>query len=76
MIEVVGFSLIVTGALGNATDRLRHGAVVDFIHPLFIDFPIFNVADSCITIGVIILVLYFIISGWKPEKAVDGDGEA
>ena len=41
------------GALGNIVDRLRHGYVVDFIHVPH--WPTFNVADSCITVGVIIL---------------------
>jgi len=49
--------LILGGALGNLIDRLRLGAVVDFVdvHPLI--FPwVFNVADSAITVGVIILL--------------------
>jgi signal peptidase II len=47
--------LLLGGALGNALDRIRHGAVVDFIKPSF--WPAFNVADSAITIGVVVLVL-------------------
>jgi signal peptidase II len=47
--------LIAGGALGNLIDRLRIGAVTDFIK--FPDWPAFNVADSAITIGVVILVL-------------------
>ncbi|HUG16287.1 MAG TPA: signal peptidase II [Thermomicrobiales bacterium] len=42
------------GALGNITDRYRHGYVVDFID--FPRFPTFNVADSAITIGVVLLI--------------------
>jgi signal peptidase II len=47
--------LVAGGALGNLIDRLRIGAVTDFIK--FPDWPAFNVADSAITIGVVILVL-------------------
>ena len=47
--------LLLGGALGNALDRIRRGAVVDFIKPSF--WPAFNVADSAITIGVVVLVL-------------------
>lgn len=54
----LGLGLILAGAVGNLLDRLQHGAVVDFI--LFYRgawaFPAFNVADSCITVGVIVLL--------------------
>ncbi len=50
--------LILTGAVGNAIDFCLHGHVIDFIHFTFwgYTFPIFNVADSCITIGVLSLL--------------------
>jgi signal peptidase II len=47
--------LIAGGALGNVIDRLRVGAVTDFIK--FPDWPAFNLADSAITIGVVLLIL-------------------
>jgi signal peptidase II len=52
--------LVVTGAIGNAVDYCLYGHVIDFIHFTFwgYRFPIFNVADSCITIGVICLLLF------------------
>jgi signal peptidase II len=50
------------GALGNLIDRIRYGHVVDFISVG--NFPVFNVADSCITIGVVILLL----GVWLQEK--------
>jgi signal peptidase II len=52
-------ALIFGGALGNVIDRLRIGHVVDFIHAHFNDhhFPAFNVADSAITIGAVLLLL-------------------
>jgi signal peptidase II len=46
--------LLLGGALGNLADRARDGAVIDFIDP--IAWPAFNVADSCIVIGVVVLL--------------------
>jgi signal peptidase II len=52
-------SLILGGALGNVIDRLLHGYVVDFIqlHAAGRYFPSFNVADSAITLGAVLLIL-------------------
>ena len=53
----LALSLILGGALGNVIDRIRFGAVVDFVqwHMAGYYFPAFNVADSAITIGAILL---------------------
>ena len=51
----VGFALVVAGALGNVADRLARGYVVDFIHVW--RWPVFNVADVCIVLGLIALGL-------------------
>ena len=50
----IGIGFIVGGALGNIIDRIHYGAVVDFLdfHAAGYHFPTFNVADTCITIGV------------------------
>ena len=74
---VTAIGLVMGGALGNVIDRIRFGYVVDFI-----DFSgtgvfpwVFNVADSAITIGVILLILDSLISerpakvGAAPEKS-------
>ena len=52
-LEGAAYGLILAGALGNLTDRLLHGEVVDFVHVHYgwFNFPVFNVADSAITIG-------------------------
>ena len=52
-------ALILGGAVGNVIDRLWHGYVVDFIQMHWNDmaFPSFNVADSAITVGAILLIL-------------------
>ncbi len=58
---LIALSLIIGGAIGNIIDRLRFGAVVDFIYVhvyiLGYHFPAFNVADSSITVGVCLLLL-------------------
>ncbi|MBU2567325.1 MAG: signal peptidase II [Elusimicrobia bacterium] len=53
----VAMSLIFGGAVGNLIDRIFVGKVIDFIDVHF--WPVFNVADSCITVGGIILFLFF-----------------
>lgn len=50
--------LVMGGALGNGYDRLIHGTVTDFIAVFF--WPVFNVADSAITLGVILLLLGYL----------------
>lgn len=58
---VICLSMIIGGAIGNVIDRLRFGAVVDFIYVhvyiLGYRFPAFNVADSAITVGVCLLLI-------------------
>lgn len=46
--------LLVGGALGNLADRAREGSVIDFLDP--VAWPAFNVADSCIVVGVLLLL--------------------
>ena len=53
-----GLALILGGAIGNWIDRLRFGAVIDFFD--FRVWPVFNVADSAITIGVVLYLLVFL----------------
>jgi signal peptidase II len=54
-----GFALLLGGATGNVTDRILHGAVTDFFEVWLGTYrwPAFNVADSAITIGAILLIL-------------------
>ena len=54
---VLGLTLIIAGGLGNFIDRISQGFVVDMFHLDFINFAIFNVADSYLTVGVIILLV-------------------
>jgi signal peptidase II len=57
--------LLLGGALGNLADRARIGAVIDFIDP--VAWPAFNVADSCIVIGV--LALFYVVEGRERRKS-------
>jgi lipoprotein signal peptidase len=65
---LAGLSLILGGALGNLWDRLSLGYVVDFIEVYYKDlyWPAFNIADSAITIGAILLILDIFIK--DPSK--------
>lgn len=59
-----GLLLIISGGIGNFIDRLRLSYVVDMVHLDFMNFAIFNVADSYLTVGVMILF----IALWKEEE--------
>ena len=52
-LETAAYALVLAGALGNLVDRLVHACVVDFVHVHYawFNFPVFNVADSAITVG-------------------------
>lgn len=68
----VALGLIIGGALGNLVDRVRFGAVVDFldVHAGGYHWPAFNVADAAITIGVGVLLIDSLITG-REERKVD-----
>ena len=61
----LGLALVIGGAIGNVIDRVRFGAVVDFldVHVMGYHWPAFNVADSAITIGAAALILESLFSG-------------
>lgn len=54
------FILIISGSIGNLFDRIFRGYVIDFININLFDFPNFNVADICITIGIFLLIFLII----------------
>lgn len=56
----VGMSLIIAGGIGNLIDRIFRGYVVDMLHFKLINFAVFNVADSCICVGVALLIIYLL----------------
>lgn len=61
-------TLLLAGGIGNMIDRVLLGYVVDFIEFGFVEFPVFNVADSCVSIGAVLLILYMVISIIKENK--------
>lgn len=64
-------SLILSGAIGNFIDRLRLGYVIDFVDVRFgdfYDFPVFNVADSCLVVGVIVLVILILFNKFEKSE--------
>ena len=67
----LGLALILGGAVGNLIDRLRFGHVVDFLdfHALGWHWPAFNVADSAISVGAVILILEGFVHHEKRARA-------
>ncbi len=59
-LQSFAIALVISGALGNVFDRLRFGAVIDFLDVHFAEYhwPAFNVADSCICVGVFLLIVH------------------
>lgn len=58
---VISLSMIVGGGIGNMIDRVFLGYVVDFIDVRLINFAVFNIADSFVTVGACILILYLVL---------------
>lgn len=73
-LERLAFGLILGGAVGNLIDRVRVGAVVDFIDIGVgsLRWPAFNVADSAITIGVVILAFHLLFRPRPVSHSGDG----
>ena len=74
----VGLSFIVGGGIGNMIDRVLLGYVVDFIDFRLINFAVFNVADSFVCVGAVLVLIYvFFFSDKKKEveNAADTDGK-
>lgn len=68
-----GLILIFSGAIGNLIDRSLHGEVIDFVD-FFINghhFPAFNIADSCITIGVTLMVIDLFCEGSRSDTSTN-----
>ncbi|GAB3004190.1 signal peptidase II [Psychrosphaera aestuarii] len=70
--QLWSYGLILGGAIGNVTDRLMHGYVVDFLHFYYENwhFPAFNVADMAISCGAALLILDGILEA-KNSKSTD-----
>ncbi len=70
-------TVILAGAVGNLIDRIMNGFVVDFIYFQIINFPVFNVADICVTLGVIFLIIFLLFkyrnTDFETQKTSDED---
>lgn len=64
----VSVAFILAGGIGNMIDRVRLGYVVDFIDCRFIDFYVFNVADSFVCVGCGMFLVYAVWQEWKTAK--------
>ncbi len=62
-----GLTLVLAGAVGNLIDRLQFGYVLDFFEVR--GFSIFNLADSCVTVGVVIILLHALFGGEKDRAS-------
>jgi signal peptidase II len=68
---IFGLTLILGGAIGNVIDRIEHGYVVDFVHAHWdaAFFPAFNVADSAISVGAVLVILDALFEGRRKQGA-------
>jgi signal peptidase II len=72
---VIALGLIAGGAIGNLIDRAFIGRVTDMFEFAFVDFPVFNVADSAIIVGVAILILWLLLTP-DPQHAAEESAAA
>ncbi|NSP76245.1 signal peptidase II [Enterococcus faecalis] len=68
----VGLSFVLAGAIGNFIDRVRLGYVADMLQTDFMNFPIFNVADSTLVVGVICIFIYLILDEKAAKEGKNG----
>lgn len=69
----IALALVLGGAIGNFIDRLFRGSVVDFLYFRIIDYPIFNIADSALVVGVILILIHMLLEERKEKKHRAGE---
>ena len=60
LLQQIAFILVLAGGIGNLIDRVRLGYVVDMLDTMFMDFPVFNVADVFVVCGTICALIYYL----------------
>lgn len=68
----ISLTMIAAGGIGNLIDRLRLGYVIDFFYFSLIDFPVFNVADIYVTVGVALFAILYLITGEEELSCLSG----
>jgi signal peptidase II len=67
----LGIAVVLAGAIGNLIDRLLYGYVLDFFE--IRGFPVFNLADTCITIGAGLIILHVLLGGDRHRSRREAD---
>jgi len=65
----VALGMLLGGAFGNLIDRIRLGYVIDYVYLKFIQFPVFNLADS----SIVLAVFYLVYRAWRARDAVSAN---
>lgn len=76
LMPALALAMVIGGALGNVVDRVRFGAVADFLdfYAYGYHYPAFNLADSCITVGIALLVIDGLF--FEPKRAAKNEDHA
>lgn len=65
---VASIALVAGGGMGNLVDRVVEGSVTDFLSFAFVRFPVFNVADICVTLGVVASLIFY--WRWETQRSL------
>lgn len=68
---VVSVACVCGGGVGNMIDRMIFGYVTDFFATTFMDFPVFNVADIFVTVGIVVSVILYLVMVDAPASAAE-----
>ncbi|MCQ2464163.1 MAG: signal peptidase II [Oscillospiraceae bacterium] len=68
-------AMVISGGIGNLIDRVRIGYVVDYIEVRLFRFAIFNFADVCVTVGIVLLMIYVLFFSGKSRQEIPAENE-
>jgi signal peptidase II len=75
LVTQIGLGLLLGGAIGNMTDRIVQHTVTDYVSVYIINFPIFNLADAAIDVGVILLLISSFLSSTPAQSESTSDSK-